>query len=1124
MDLQIRTCHGMSLFFILAQKTQGMNKLFFLLGAALLISCSDPTRFVKLDSGRTGIDFNNSVTESDSLNILNHEYLYNGAGIGTGDLNNDGLTDLVFAGNQVSSRVYLNTGNFRFRDITPNLKGLSNDQWYSGVALADVNNDGWLDIYLTSTSGNSREKNKNRLWINGGCEKDQDPVFTEKAEEYGIACDDRSVAAAFFDYDLDGFTDLYVLNNEITYPAVSTYRPKITDGTSPNNDRLYHNNGNGTFTDVTLEAGILIEGFGMGLAISDLNKDGYPDIYISNDLLANDVMYINQGDGTFRNEIGKYISYQSRTSKGNDVADINGDGNPDIFTLDMMPDTYHKKKQTINGFNYNFYSADNLFGYEHQYQRNMLQLHNGFMNGRLLPFSESARIMHLSETDWSWSPLIADFDNDGDRDLLVTTGFPRDLRDKDWTKIKASAAGSLTTEKALSEMAPPLLIPNAAFENNGDSGFTRKNDWLPKIPSFSSGAVFADLDNDGDLDYVVNNINDKAGLFRNKTVEKAKGSANYLRIRLKGQNNNPMALGAKIELWYNGKIGYYEHFLTRGYASSVDPVVHFGLSGLKVVDSIRIIWPFSANISVLKNIEANQTIEINYENSAVAKKIPEIKEPTGFMFRQRDSILDYLHLQDDFNDFIHDQEIIPHKFSQIGPCLAKGDIDGDGTEDIVTGSTLNQPSMVYLRRGDKFQAADFEIFTTRKKIQESDIAIIDYDNDGDNDIIAVAGGYENQVEDEYRHLIYENRKGKFISHPLNATAFPASVIRPCDFDNDGDMDLFIGSRVKKGMFPYANHSWILINKNGSYSADPVFRLNLGMVTDAVWTDYDKDGWKDLLVARDWNSIVLMRNDSGKTFVPEIIPEIESRHGLWYSLTAADLDGDGDDDYVAGNLGENNRFTLNDIHPLRLYAIDLEPDGIIDPLITAFYEDKNGTMTEYPVNYLDELWSQSPFMEGRCKDYTSFSYLDFNQLIPEAVRKGLKFSLFVNTTSSCILWNDNGSIRWERLPWKAQLSPLTRIIIRDLNRDSLPDIIAAGNDYSWDLATGYLDGNKGLVLMNETGRKEGKSNASFRAVGSSESGFLANGMAGSMLWMEGKNPLMVVGINRGKALVFEPSAK
>ena len=1102
-----------------------MNKLFFLLGTAFLISCSDSTRFVMMDSGRTGIDFNNQVTESDSLNILSYEFLYNGAGVGAGDLNNDGLTDLVFAGNQVSSRVYLNTGNLRFRDITPDLKGLTNDQWYSGVALADVNNDGWLDIYLTSTSGNSREKCKNRLWINGGCVKGQDPVFAEKAEEYGIACDDKSVAAAFFDYDLDGFTDLYVLNNEIRYPVVSIYRPRITDGTSPNNDRLYHNNGNGTFTDVTKEAGILIEGFGTGLAISDLNKDGYPDIYISNDLLANDVLYINQGDGTFRNEIRKYISYQSRTSKGNDIADINGDGNPDICTLDMMPESYQKKKQTINGFNYNLYKADYELGYEHQYQRNMLHLHNGFLNGRLLPFSESGRILGMSETDWSWSPLFADFDNDGDRDLFVTTGFPRDVRDKDWTKIKASAAGSLTTEKALSEMAPPLLIPNTAFENNGDSVFTRKEDWLPEIGSFSYGAIFADLDNDGDLDYVTSNINDQAFVYRNETVEKSNSNSNFMKIRLRGPDDNPMAFGAKVELWCGGKIQYYEHFLTRGYASSVDPVVHFGLAGKKIVDSLRIIWPGNTNTSVLKNITANQTLEISFIDSFTGKKSTSAQENPRFMFCIRDSILDYIHKQDESNDFIQNQEIIPHKFSQIGPCLAKGDIDGDGNDDIVTGATLNQPSMVFLRRGEGFQSVGFEGFTTIKPVQESDIAIIDYDNDGDNDIISVAGGYENPGEDEYRHFIYENRKGTFIRHPLNAPAFPASVIRPCDFNRDGNIDLFIGSRVKKGMFPYANHSWILINKNGSYSADPDFRLNLGMVTDAVWTDYNNDGWKDLLVARDWNSIVLMKNDSGKKLVPDIIPEIESKHGLWYSLAAADLDGDGDEDYVAGNLGENHRFALDEIHPLKLYAIDLEPDGIIDPLITSFYENNEGKMTEYPVNYLDELWSQSPFMEGRCKDYTSFSKLDFNGLIPETIRNRLAFSLFVNTTSSYILWNEGGGrFRWERLPWKAQLSPISRILVHDLNSDSLPDIIAAGNDYSWDLATGYIDGNKGLLLMNETGSKGGKGNISLKATGPSESGFLVNGMAGSMLWMEGKNPLLVVGINRSKALVFEHSKR
>jgi hypothetical protein len=420
-----------------------MRNLVLILIAFLVLSCNRATRFRLVNSGQTGIDFENKIVETDSLNAANYEYIYNGAGVGIGDLNNDGLPDIILAGNQVSPKVYLNLGNFKFRDITKNFAGLSNDQWYSGVAVVDINSDGWPDVYLTSTAGNNPSRCKNRLWINSGSNNGKDPAFSEMAEKYGIADEGQSVDAAFFDYDRDGDLDLYILNNTLTKRMDAFYRPKINDGSALNNDRLYRNNGDGTFTDVTIAAGIVDEGFGLGLAIGDVNKDGYPDLYVSNDFTTNDRLYINQGNGTFHNEIRKYISYQSKASMGNDMADVNNDGNPDIFTLDMMPDTYHKRKQTNSGFSYLYYLYDAKFDYEHQYVRNLLHLHNGFINSTMLPFSEIGQMMGVYQTNWSWSPLFADFDNDGDKDLIITSGYPRDLTDKDWTKYKSTVAKSL---------------------------------------------------------------------------------------------------------------------------------------------------------------------------------------------------------------------------------------------------------------------------------------------------------------------------------------------------------------------------------------------------------------------------------------------------------------------------------------------------------------------------------------------------------------------------------------------------------------------------------------------------------------------------------------------------------
>jgi len=1096
-----------------------MRKLLLLLCTILLISCSKSPKFQLLNSKQTGIDFKNTISETDSFNVMKYEYIYNGAGTGIGDLNNDGLPDIIFAGNQVSPRIYLNQGNFKFKDITSNFAGLTNDQWYSSVTVVDINSDGWLDVYLTSTASDNPQKRKNRLWVNSGTKNEMDPAFTEMAEKYGIANDDQSVNAAFFDYDRDGNLDLYVLNNVVNARMNTAYRPKIVDGSALNNDKLYHNNGNGTFTDVTKQAGIVYEGFGLGLAIGDVNKDGYPDIYVSNDFISNDLFYINQGDGTFRNEIGKYMSYQSKSSMGNDMADVNNDGNPDMLTLDMLPETYYKKKQTINGFSYMFYLNDEKFGFEHQYLRNMLHLHNGFLKGEMLPFSEAGQMMGIYQTDWSWSPLIADYDNDGDKDLIVTNGFPRDLTDKDWTRFKVKAAGSYASDELLMDMAPAVKIPNVAFENKGDLLFVKRTDWLPQIPSYSYGASFVDLDNDGDLDYVVNNLNDDAFILRNTTVEKSKKQANFIKIRLAGKEANTMAIGSKVELWNKGKYQFTEHFLTRGYASSVDPIIHFGLSQDVSIDSIKVTWPASGNTSILKNVEANQTVEINERNYSPTYEDSKTLGKNDMLFNKRENVVNYVHEQTDYIDFVLNQRIIPHKFSQIGPRMAKGDIDNDGREDLIIGSTNKLTTTVLLRKGNIFEEARFDGLTTQKEFSEADLAILDIDGDGDNDVVAVAGGYENKQESEYIHYLYENRNGFFIRRTLPIPPFPASVVRPFDFDHDGDIDLFVGSRVKKGMFPYANHSWLINNDKGKLSVDSASRLNLGMVTDAIWTDYDKDGWEDLFVAKEWNSLVILKNMNGKELVPQIIPALEDKKGIWYSLVAGDFDQDGDDDYIAANLGDNHRFNVSDQYPLNLYAIDLEMDGTIDPLITAYWNDQNGKMKEYPINYLDELWSQSNYFQAKLNDYASFSFVSIDDILDENILKRLEFKLDVNTTSSYILWNDKTNFRWEKLPRSLQVSPIKKMIVLDINGDNWPDVLVGGNDYTYDIATGYYDSNKGIVLLNK-GKNQEKEKSSFEVLPPSQSGILLQGMLESLLYFKGDTSLVVAGFNRAKATVFE----
>ena len=1024
--------------------------LYFLLPLCFLIACNTSSKqFEILQANKTNIDFINAVPESDSLNIIINNYMYNGAGVGIADFNNDGLQDVFFAGNLVNNSLYLNKGKLKFKDISETAGILGRNQWCSGVNIFDINNDGLKDIYITATYHNEESKRKNLLFVNQGINSEGVPTFDNQAIQYGLDDTGFSTHSLAFDYDNDGDLDMYLLNNKLDIAKTGGLNAKYRRGDTPSNDKLLRND-NGKFTDVTYEANIRDFGFGLGIALIDANDDFWPDLYISNDFVTNDLLYINQKDGTFKNEISKYTNHQSFSSMGNDIADINNDGLEDIFTLDMLPREDARMKMMFGGMNHYYYDIMLSKKYELEYARNAFQLNRG--NGK---YSDISMISDLHNTDWSWSILMQDFTNDGLKDMFISNGFPRDITDLDFSDYHSGINIMRSVTQEVLDIIPQVKIPNTFVENRGNLHFQDvSNEWSDKIPSYSNGAAYGDLDNDGDLDLIVSNINDPIFLYENKN----NSPSNYIQISLDVPSGSQSIskIGTKVYC-YSDSIRQMQVFQpNRGYCSTSQDILHFGF-GNSTLDSIKVLWP-DGKIQIEIPESINKKLAIAYKPTS---RKPDILIQNQLFTKIDSSSLDnFVHQEKRFYDF-DIQALVQSLDSEKGPAIAVGDLDKNGTEDLVLGGNTHYPTLLAFQNKDGM----FEIKELNKPNTDvGGILIFDIDQDGWNDIFFTQGSSEINDYIKFRNRVFINQKnGAFVEDKEIVEAdedFGNSNIAACDFDKDGDLDLFLGGHSIPAKFPLATKPQLLINENGKLinKFDDYFKLNEGnyLTSSAIWSDVDNDSWPDLITVGKWNPIIVHSNRKGKSFDSNAVSK---SHGLWTSISGTDLDNDGDQDYIIGNQGLNNKYRLDNEHPIKLYAKDFDTNGSIDLIMSHFVEG------EYrPYHVRNDVTKQLKSLSKIFKDYKSYAEANTEMVLTNLDTAGMKYYK-VETLHSSVLRNNGGVLSLEKLPYKAQFSCIHGIITKDVNEDGYSDIISVGNDFGTEVFSGRTDACYGNIILS-----------------------------------------------------------